>query len=46
MSKKHETRKQYRLTADERAQRRRQIIFGIFAAILIISWIASMIAVL
>jgi predicted nucleic acid-binding Zn ribbon protein len=46
MSKKVETKKQHRLTAEERERRRRQIMFGIFAAVLIISWIASMIAVL
>jgi hypothetical protein len=46
MSKKTETKKQYRLTAEDRERRRRQIMFGIFAAVLIISWIASMIAVL
>jgi hypothetical protein len=46
MSKKTENKKQYRLTAEERERRRRQIMFGIFAAVLIISWIASMIAVL
>jgi len=46
MSKKVETKKQFKLTAEERERRRRQIMFGIFAAILIISWIASMIAVL
>ncbi|MDO9088349.1 MAG: hypothetical protein Q7U53_19240 [Anaerolineaceae bacterium] len=46
MSKKVETKKPPRLTAEERSRRRRQIMFGIFAAVLIISWIASMIAVL
>ncbi len=46
MSKKSETKPQHRVTAEDRARRRRQIIFGIFAAVLIISWIASMIAAL
>ena len=44
MSKKAENKKQYRQTAEERERRRRQIMFGIFAAVLIISWIASMIS--
>jgi hypothetical protein len=46
MSKKSETKSQYRVTAEDRERRRRQIMFGIFAAVLIISWIASMIAAL
>jgi hypothetical protein len=46
MSKKNVSKKKYRLTAEDRERRRRQIMFGIFAAVLIISWIASMIAVL
>jgi predicted nucleic acid-binding Zn ribbon protein len=46
MSKKIESKPTQRLTAEDRRRRRSQILFAIMAAILIISWIASMIAVL
>jgi hypothetical protein len=46
MAKKAETNKNPKPTAEERDRRRQQIIFGILAVILIISWLASMILVL
>ncbi|HZK61984.1 MAG TPA: hypothetical protein VFC41_07890 [Anaerovoracaceae bacterium] len=46
MSKKQNPKPTPRLTADDHRRKRTQILFAIMAVILIISWIASMIAVL
>jgi len=46
MAKKIDPKPTQRITADDRRRRRTQILFAIMAVILIISWIASRIAVL
>jgi hypothetical protein len=46
MSKKQNPNQTKRLTAEDHRRKRTQILFAIMAVILIISWIASMIAVL
>lgn len=46
MSKNKKQNSTPRVTAEDRRRRRQQIIFGIMAAILIISWIVSMVATL
>lgn len=46
MSKKKDPKPTPRVTAEDRRRRRNQILFAIMAAILIISWIVSLIAVM
>lgn len=46
MNKKSTNKSTPRPTAEDRTRRRNQILFGIMAVILIISWIASMLVAL
>ncbi|NTW43406.1 MAG: hypothetical protein HGB14_02985 [Anaerolineaceae bacterium] len=46
MAKKIDPKPTQRITSDDRRRRRTQILFAIMAVILIISWIASLIAVM
>ena len=46
MSKKIDPKSTQRISAEDRRKKRTQILFAIMAVILIISWIASLIAVM